>query len=203
MYEKDPDYLGALTMWDVQVGRLMQLLETTGAAANTAIFYTADNGPHQGEERSDIHWCGARFPTGISLEDAIGSHACLLEALKLLQVCAQWHSSRASTFLTSSDCNLFCLNTARSTNFLRQCKASMWEGGAVLGFLSSGVTLVECYWIPRLLWYDYWLLWYDYRLLWYDYQQTCDPSIHLSLNLFFTRTLPLLSTIVNSGIWHS
>lgn len=72
LYQHDPDYLGALTMWDTQIGRLMQLLEDKGAAENTAIFYTADNGPHQGKERTDIHW---------------------------------------------------------STNFLRQCKASMWEGG--------------------------------------------------------------------------
>lgn len=72
MYQNDPDYLGALTMWDVQVGRIRRLLEEAGQAENTAIFYTADNGPHQGQERTDIHW---------------------------------------------------------STNFLRQCKASMWEGG--------------------------------------------------------------------------
>merc|ERR1712232_501546 len=72
MYKKDPDYLGALTMWDVQIGRLLQLLKDQGVADDTVIFYTADNGPHQGAERSDIHW---------------------------------------------------------STNFLRQCKASIWEGG--------------------------------------------------------------------------
>lgn len=71
-YANDPDYLGALTMWDVQVGRLLSLLQSMGVANHTAIFYTADNGPHQGHERTDIHY---------------------------------------------------------STNFLRQCKASMWEGG--------------------------------------------------------------------------
>jgi arylsulfatase A-like enzyme len=72
LYTKDPDYLGALTMWDVQLGRIMGLLKDNNVADHTAIFYTADNGPHQGLERSDIHY---------------------------------------------------------STNFLRQCKASMWEGG--------------------------------------------------------------------------
>lgn len=72
LYSKDPDYLGALTMWDVQIGRLLELLRQHDVADDTVIFYTADNGPHQGKERSDIHW---------------------------------------------------------STNFLRQCKASMWEGG--------------------------------------------------------------------------
>lgn len=72
LYSKDPDYLGALTMWDTQVGRLLQLLQDHGVADDTVIFYTADNGAHQGEERTDIRW---------------------------------------------------------STNFLRQCKASMWEGG--------------------------------------------------------------------------
>jgi hypothetical protein len=35
-----------------------------------------------------------------TLEIAIGSHACSLE-----EACDQWHSSRASTFLTSSHCN--------------------------------------------------------------------------------------------------
>ena len=71
LYAKDPDYLGALTMWDTQVGRLLDLIGPH--KENTAILYTADNGPHQGEERTDIHW---------------------------------------------------------STNFLRQCKASIFEGGS-------------------------------------------------------------------------
>jgi arylsulfatase A-like enzyme len=39
--------LGALTMWDVQVGRLMSMLKEKGVADKTAIFYTADNGAHQ------------------------------------------------------------------------------------------------------------------------------------------------------------
>jgi arylsulfatase A-like enzyme len=72
LYEKDPDYLGALTMWDKQVGRLRGVLEANGVAENTVIMYTTDNGPHQGKERSDIHY---------------------------------------------------------STNFLRGCKVSAWEGG--------------------------------------------------------------------------
>lgn len=72
LYSKDPDYLGALSMWDVQIGRVLQLLKDHDVADDTVIFYTADNGAHQGQERSDIRW---------------------------------------------------------STNFLRQCKASMWEGG--------------------------------------------------------------------------
>lgn len=72
MYEKDPDYLGALTMFDVELGRLIQELKIKGVYNNTVILYTADNGPHQGMERSDIHY---------------------------------------------------------STNFLRQCKASIFEGG--------------------------------------------------------------------------
>ena len=59
-------------MWDAQIGRLMALLKSAGVDNNTAIFYTTDNGPHQGLERTDIHY---------------------------------------------------------STNNLRQCKASMWEGG--------------------------------------------------------------------------
>jgi arylsulfatase A-like enzyme len=39
-YANDPDYLGALTMWDAQVGRLLTLLKTQNVASNTAIFYT-------------------------------------------------------------------------------------------------------------------------------------------------------------------
>ena len=50
----------------------LQLLKDNNVYDNTVIFYTADNGPHQGAERTNIRW---------------------------------------------------------STNFLRQCKASMWEGG--------------------------------------------------------------------------
>ena len=72
MYENDPDYLGALTMFDTELGRLMQGLKDAGVYENTIIFYTADNGPHQGHERTNILW---------------------------------------------------------STNFLRQCKASVFEGG--------------------------------------------------------------------------
>jgi hypothetical protein len=99
MYQRDPDYLGALcvtylsgwysdlfsvlvqfsspcrytygcpppflspfpttaqrTMFDGQLGRLMQILKDTGVYGNTVVFYTADNGPHQGAERTDIHW---------------------------------------------------------------------------------------------------------------------------------------------------
>ena len=56
MYQKDPDYLGALTMWDGQVGRIVRLLQTHGVADHTAILYTTDNGPHQGLERSEIHY---------------------------------------------------------------------------------------------------------------------------------------------------
>lgn len=72
MYENDPDYLGALTMFDAELGRLVEELKQKEVYNNTVILYTADNGPHQGLERSDIHY---------------------------------------------------------STNFLRQCKASIFEGG--------------------------------------------------------------------------
>ena len=72
LYSKDPDYLGTLTQMDVQIGRILSLLKQHNVYQNTVIFFTADNGPHQGLERSDIHW---------------------------------------------------------STNFLRQCKASNFEGG--------------------------------------------------------------------------
>ena len=44
------------TMFDGQLGRLMQILKDTGVYGNTVVFYTADNGPHQGAERTDIHW---------------------------------------------------------------------------------------------------------------------------------------------------
>ena len=38
---RDPDYLGALTMWDDQIGRLMGLLKDQGVAESTAIFYVS------------------------------------------------------------------------------------------------------------------------------------------------------------------
>lgn len=44
---------------DVQIGRLRSILDTNQVADNTIIFYTADNGPHQGAERTDIHWSTA------------------------------------------------------------------------------------------------------------------------------------------------
>lgn len=59
-------------MFDTQLGRLVDTLKDRNVYERTAIFYTADNGPHQGNERTNILW---------------------------------------------------------STNFLRQCKASNFEGG--------------------------------------------------------------------------
>ena len=47
-YRRDADYLGALTMWDAQLGRLLRLLHERGVAHDTALFFTSDNGPHQG-----------------------------------------------------------------------------------------------------------------------------------------------------------
>jgi len=55
-YKYDQDYIGALTQWDVQVGRLMSLLKEHNAYENTLILYSADNGPHQGKERTDIRY---------------------------------------------------------------------------------------------------------------------------------------------------
>ena len=43
-------------MFDVELGRLIQQLKVKKVYNNTVILYTADNGPHQGEERSDIHY---------------------------------------------------------------------------------------------------------------------------------------------------
>lgn len=105
LYAKDPDYLGALHQWDVQIGRLLSLLKDKGVADDTVIFYTADNGPHQGKERTDIHW---------------------------------------------------------STNFLRGCKASMWEGGirvpglvhypgVILGNLNISMPAVSSDFMPTIM----------------------------------------------------
>eukprot|EP00040_Diaphanoeca_grandis_P039447 m.259066 g.259066 ORF g.259066 m.259066 type:complete len:628 (-) comp37543_c0_seq1:99-1982(-) len=87
MYKNDPDYLGALTMFDTQLGRLVQTLKDVGVYQDTIIFYTSDNGPHQGEERTNILW---------------------------------------------------------STNFLRQCKASNFEGGIrTPGFMHAPSMITE------------------------------------------------------------
>ena len=43
LYQRDPDYLGALTMFDSQLGRLIQLLKDAGVYENTIVFYTSDN----------------------------------------------------------------------------------------------------------------------------------------------------------------
>ena len=59
LYERDPDYLGTLTQLDVQIGRIIALLDEYGVTNRTAVFFTADNGPHQGAERTDIHWSTA------------------------------------------------------------------------------------------------------------------------------------------------
>ena len=41
----DGDYLGTLTQMDKQIGRLRAMLRDYGVAENTALWYTADNGP--------------------------------------------------------------------------------------------------------------------------------------------------------------
>ena len=38
LYKRDPDYLGALTMFDSQLGRLMGLLKSNNVYENTIIF---------------------------------------------------------------------------------------------------------------------------------------------------------------------
>mmetsp|Transcript_15795 Transcript_15795/g.29996 ORF Transcript_15795/g.29996 Transcript_15795/m.29996 type:complete len:240 (-) Transcript_15795:245-964(-) len=53
---------------DTQIGRLLKALEDRGLADNTVIFFTADNGPHQGAERTDI-----RYSVGNSLRQCKGS----------------------------------------------------------------------------------------------------------------------------------
>jgi len=73
------DYLGTLSQMDAQVGRLRRLLRTHGVANDTALFFTADNGPHT----ADGGGCVGAF-------------------------------ARASN---------------QATNGLRQCKASLYEGG--------------------------------------------------------------------------
>jgi arylsulfatase A-like enzyme len=43
-------------MFDNQLGRLIQTLKDSNVYENTIIFYTSDNGPHQGKERTNILW---------------------------------------------------------------------------------------------------------------------------------------------------
>lgn len=73
------DYLGTISQMDSQIGRLRQMLKTYGVQQNTALWFTADNGPHTAD--------------GGGCE---GPHA------------------RTSN---------------QATNGLRQCKASLFEGG--------------------------------------------------------------------------
>ena len=73
------DYLGTISQMDAQIGRLRHMLRTYGVSNNTALWFTADNGPHT----SDGGGCE-------------GAHA------------------RTSN---------------QATNGLRQCKASLYEGG--------------------------------------------------------------------------
>lgn len=55
-YERDPDYNGILFQFDVAFGRLMQILDNAGVTNDTVIIFSSDNGPHQGHERSDVHY---------------------------------------------------------------------------------------------------------------------------------------------------
>jgi hypothetical protein len=73
LYKNDPDYLGTLTQvcacarcllhttlissslqpqMDVQIGNLLTILKNHNSYLNTMIFFTADNGPHQGKASS-------------------------------------------------------------------------------------------------------------------------------------------------------
>ena len=73
------DYLGTLSQMDQQIGRLRQMLITYKVAENTALWFTADNGPHTASGG------GCSGPNARSSNQA--------------------------------------------TNGLRQCKASLYEGG--------------------------------------------------------------------------
>lgn len=44
------------TQLDVQFGRLLGLLKDHNLTNDTVILYTADNGPHQGAERTNFRW---------------------------------------------------------------------------------------------------------------------------------------------------
>lgn len=54
MYKNDPDYLGTLTQMDKGIGVIREALAARGMDNNTVIFFTTDNGPHQGVERTNI-----------------------------------------------------------------------------------------------------------------------------------------------------
>jgi hypothetical protein len=74
-----------------------------GGLAITAMFVVRCPSFHHGFCRVRVSIIGLRqcavpvFRLNFALEDAIGSHACLLEAN--MRVCDQWHSSRKSTAL--------------------------------------------------------------------------------------------------------
>jgi arylsulfatase A-like enzyme len=95
------------TVARAQIGRLLKLLKDTGVADNTAIFYTTDNGPHQ-VRTTRLIACAAShhpyFPTSCT-------------PLFCLTPLAE---QRPRQGLERTDIHY-------STNFLRQCKASMWE----------------------------------------------------------------------------
>lgn len=54
MYKNDPDYLGTLSQMDAGIGMIREALAAHGMDKNTVIFFTTDNGPHQGDERTNI-----------------------------------------------------------------------------------------------------------------------------------------------------
>ena len=55
-YVTDPDYNGILYQFDVAFGRLMHILDDANVTNDTVVIFTSDNGPHQGHERSDVHY---------------------------------------------------------------------------------------------------------------------------------------------------
>ena len=73
------DYLGTISQMDAQIGRLRRLLRSHGVANDTALFFTADNGPH-----------------------TLDGGGCVGERAR---------------------------SSNQATNGLRQCKASLFEGG--------------------------------------------------------------------------
>ncbi len=53
-YQNDPDYLGTLTQMDAGIGAIRSAIATRGMTDDTVVFFTTDNGPHQGAERTNI-----------------------------------------------------------------------------------------------------------------------------------------------------
>ncbi len=102
-------YHASITFADAQLGRVLDTLEDTGLAANTAVVYTSDHGYHMGEhghwQKTTLFKNAARVPLilagpGIPETSMGKSTTALAELVDLYPTLAEWCGLEARAYVS-------------------------------------------------------------------------------------------------------